>query len=232
MTITQIFAEARSLGNATDTSYTDTNLLRRVNSAYEDIVATILDCDGTWQFDDTNYTSHPIGTTDLVASQQDYTFAETHLIIERVEVKNASGHYEKLAPLDKSQVDVALTEYMSTAGMPIEYDKQGNSIFLYPAPASASVTLSSGLKVYYKRTADTFSSSDVTDGTATPGFASPFHPLLAYKAALPYCSENKPERVPFILSEIKRLEDKLINFYSRREKDIEVKLTMAPISFR
>ena len=218
-TITDINAEARALVDADSTSYPDAVLLRRINHAYENIVGKLIQNDGRWQFDDSNYTDLPIGTANLVDGQQDYAFDVRFLNVERVEVKDSTGTWQKLTPFDKSQVNVALTEYYGTSGMPIHYDVQGESIFLYPAPATANVTLTSGLKVHYQRTASIFTSAEVTTGTKTPGFASPWHMVLAYKAAIPFALTYKKDRVELLRSEAYRMEEELMDFEARRNKD-------------
>jgi hypothetical protein len=231
--IADIEAEARALVDADTTSYPAATLLRRENSAYEEIVGLIIGCDGLWQFDDTNYSDFPIGVTTLVNSQNDYTFDVTHLEIERVEVLDEGGIWHKLAPIDISQIGGAISEFMKEDGRPQYYDKQGSSIVLYPAPDNGvSVTLASGLKVYFQRTADIFTSAEQTTGTKVPGFASPYHYLISYKAALPYALSYKGQRVPMILSEINRLEKGLKEHYSRREKDRRKVMKPAGISHR
>ena len=238
MTIADINTEARALVDADTTSYTAALLLIRVNTAYEKVVAKILGCDGRWQFDDTNYTSFPIATTTLVNSQPDYTFDTAHLKIERVEVMDANGNYYPLEPIDLDDLGgIAPTEFHETDGRPYYYDKQGNSLVLYPAPDNGvSVTLSAGLKVFFQRTADTFTSAQVSTGTKVPGFASPFHHVLAYMAALPYAMSYKKDRVPMILDEIKKVmgdEERKVTgtlekFYGKRQKDERQILSVAP----
>lgn len=233
MTITDIYAEIRSLCDADSTSYPDAVILRRVNASYEHRVGQIIGLDGTWQFDDSNYTTLPIGTQDLVASQQDYSFDTRFLAIERVQVKDANGIWQMVDPIDKSQLlDIALDEYQKTPGIPNEYDKNGESIFLYPSPSASYVTLSGGLKVFFQRTASVFTSGEVSTGTKTPGFASPFHILLAYDASIPYCMSYKKDRVALFEKKAMELEKDLLNFYARREKDVRKQLTMKPIAFR
>lgn len=200
--------------------------MRRVNSAYEEAIGKVIASDGTWQFDDTNYTDLPIGTKNLVASQQDYTFDTTHLMVERVEVKDASGLWHLLSPLDETQVRESLTEYQKTAGMPTEYSLRGSSLFLYPPPASGSVTTTSGLKVYFQRTADVFTSAQVTTGTKVPGIASPFHMLLCYKASLPYCMSYKKDRVGLYEKKAMDLERDMLAYYSKRTKMERPRLTV------
>lgn len=212
--------------DADSTSYSAADLLRRVNSAYEEIVGKIIVADGVWQFDDTNFSSLPIGTTDLVNNQQDYSFDSTQLMVERVQVKDNAGTWHLLYPLDETQIPVALDEYQKTAGLPIEYTVRGSSMFLYPPPATGSVTLTAGLKVFYQRTADVFTSAQVTTGTKVPGFASPYHMLICYKAALPYCMSYKKDRVGLYEKKAMDLEKDMLAYYSRRTKYVRPRLTV------
>ena len=224
-----ICQEIDRICDSDDTSYPRVAKTSRVNGAYEEVVGKIITvADGTWQFDDTSYTDLPIGTTTLVNAQQDYAFATAHLAIERVEVKDASGNYVKLTPLDETQVTVALTEYQKSNGMPTEYAKKGNSIFLYPIPATGSVTMAAGLKVYFQRTASLFTVVSTTAAdTTVPGFASPYHTLLAFKASTTYLATYKKDRLPWCMSEITRLETDMLAFYSRRTKDERPRLTVS-----
>ncbi len=225
MTIADINLEARALVDADSTSYSDATLLRRVNAAYEEVVGKLIALDRNWKFDDSNYTDLPIGTGTLANSQQDYAFSNTLLSIERVEVLDVSGNYNRLDYLDEQDIDGALSEYYETDGVPIKYALRGNSIFLYPAPATGSVTMAAGLKVYFQRTADIFTAAQVTTGTKTPGFASPYHILLAYKAALPYALTYKKDRVPMLMSEIQRLEKEMFALASNKFRDKKSRMT-------
>lgn len=230
--ITAINSKARRLVDADSTTWTAANLLIDINQAYEEVVSDILGMDGLWQFDDTNFTDFPIGRTNLVADQQDYTFASDVLEVERVSFLDANGDYQPLQPIDHSQFSQDPTELFPESGTPVYYDKQGKSILLYPAPASGDVTLTNGLKVFYKRTADIYTSAEVTTGTKEPGFASPFHMILAYKAALTYALSYKPERIPLIEREIAKFEKRMRDFYGRREQDRRKVATMEGVSFR
>lgn len=211
-----IVSEIDSLCDSDSTSYPIADKTRRVNIALDEVVSIILEADGRWEFDGSNLTDLPIATTTLVDAQQDYAFASELLMLERVEVKDSTGTYHKLIPISQSDIDVALTEYKSSDGMPTHYDKIGNSIFLYPAPATASVTVSQGLKVYFKRNVDKFTTADTTQA---PGFASPFHSILAYMASIPYCMTYKQDRVGMYENKVLQIKDSIKSFYSRRSKD-------------
>jgi len=192
---------------------------RLCNLAMDEIITKIFQVDERWQFDDTNHTDYPIGTTTLVAGQQDYTIDVTQIKITGVDIKDASGNYQPLKPMDMHDVrkygkGQSLTEYQETDGMPLKYDVTANGIFLYPAPAAASVTLASGMKVYFQRAGHAFV---VGDTTAVPGFPSLFHQLVAIKASNKYAKQNsmtdKARELDVI--EAKR-EAELVEFYSNR----------------
>lgn len=231
MTIADINTLTRYLCDADTTNYTAANLLITVNNAYEEVITKILKADGRWQWDDDNQTDFPIATTLLVSGQKDYQFDATMLEVEGVEVLDVNGNYYPLTPIDIDDIKAQgldITNYQSTSGKPAEYDLSGNSIVLYPAPdAGVSVTLAAGLKVRFKRGPALFTSAEVTTGTKAPGFASVFHEVLAYKAAIPYCIKNHPDRVQAYESKAARIMGDLELFYGNRMKDEQPTMTMS-----
>lgn len=241
MIISDINQEIRDLCDADATSLTNATLLRRVNTAYETVVGWIITSDGTWEFDDTNYSTHPRGTGTLVEGQEDYSFASEYLDIEAVEILDVGSpaKYIRIKPLDHEQLGgLSPEEYFGltsagnpATGFPEWYDKNGDTIRFYRAPAAAYVTLASGLRVWFKRTADLFTSAQVTTGTKEPGFASPFHVILAYMAAIPYCMAYKKDRVALYKNEVEQMKKDLIKFYGHREADTRKIMTMKSISF-
>jgi hypothetical protein len=110
------------------------------------------------------------------------------------------------------------------------YDKiSTDTIKLYPAPSATDCTLASGLKIKFKRTADLFTSAQVTTGTKEPGIASPFHILIAYMAAIPYCMSYKKDRVNLYQRQVEILTKDMLSHYALREKDVKNIMTTAPI---
>ncbi len=203
------------LTDSDTTSYPTATRLIYANTGQAEVSGDIMGADGNWNYDDTNYTDLPIATATLVAGQQDYSFDDTFLSSEGVSVMDNSGNYQKLKPFDKNELDVDPDEYLKTDGMPTHYDKQGRSVFLYPAPASGSVTLSEGLKVYFKRKTKDITSFDST----SPGFVSTEHLILAYKIALPYNMKYHKDRVNDNRFEIETYRKRIMEHYSRRSKD-------------
>src|ERR1035437_379041 len=216
----------------------DANLLatftRYINEALNTVVNLIMTADGRWQFDDTNNTDFPIATTTLVTTpgseQQDYTFDITMLRILRIEVLDATGAWRKLTPLDETDVyDTSLSDLLKSPGLPLYYDKQGASIFLYPKPLATSVTSIAGLKVWFQRPPSYFVTGDTTK---VPGFNSMYHRLVAMIASRDY-AVFKQLSVAKALSDLVQLgEDSLVENYALRNKDEHVKLSAKKFNWR
>jgi hypothetical protein len=230
MTISDINNKVYFLTKTNSTALAAADLLILVNNAYERIASLIMQSDGRWQWDDSNQTDLPIATTSLVADQNDYSLAVTHLQIERVEVKNSDGIWGVVDPIDRSDIgDMPLNEYFKNSGIPDKYDILGSSIFLWPAP---NYSQSASLRIYFKRAPALFTSTEVTTGTKVPGFNSLYHDLIPLWASYDYALANGLPNANQLLQEIVRKEDALKKDFSFRQPDDRKRITMAPISFR
>lgn len=206
-------------GAITDNAERLATFTRNVNIAVDEVIVDIMKQDERWQFDDTNHTDYPIGTTTLVDGQQDYVFDVTHIKITGVDVLDASGVYQPMKPTDIDTIrnfgkGESLTAYESADGMPEYYDVTATSIFLYPAPAAGSVTVASGLKVYFQRAGVAFVT---TDTTAIPGFPSLFHQIVPIKASNRFAKQNSMQDKARELDAIEqKLQGDITEWYSNR----------------
>jgi len=217
---------------ATDTtSLPVTDFLRSANTYYRKAAYLIWKNAAGWEFDDSTYTTLPIATCDLVAAQQDYALPTSALDIQRVEVLNSAGDYILLNRMTKEEVtEEALSEYYSTNGLPKYYDLVGNSLLLYPAPASANVTTTAGLKVYLSRDISAPSNFSSTPGayrtiSQEPGFHVNFHPYIAYGVAIDYgVSKNyTQEKMANLRLALKEYEQSIATYYAERDRDYPTK---------
>ncbi len=202
---------------------------RLINEGLNRVTFLILQSDGRWQFDDSNNTDLPIGRTDLVTTvgleQQDYSLSVTHLKILGVEVLNAAGSWVNLQPLD--QLDLmnsgnSVSDFLKTAGMPMYYDKIGNSIFLYPKPLGTAVTSTGGIKVRFQRPPSYFV---YTDTTKVPGFNSLYHELVALIASRNYAMSNNFKNAKGLAERVQLGEDALVADYALRNGDEKIGLS-------
>jgi len=224
VTITDIFAEARALVDADSTSYPDATLLRRINQAGRELTAKFIISNKNIKFDDANNTDLPIGTFDLVNEQQAYNHGGSLIQIDRVEIKDINGNWKKLDYINEKNITEALAEYKKTAGMPTEYARRSNSIFLYCPPSSSYVTLTAGGKIYYANGFVDFVTGDI-GGVGEPGIAQTHPFIFAYKMALPYAESYKKDRVPFLMAEIARMESDLISVDLSKNNDVRQAMT-------
>lgn len=225
--------------SANTSSYPIADVVRNSNTALDNVVTLILGADGRWQFDDTNSTDLPIGTTALVSGQQDYSFDSEYLVIKSIECSDSNGRWIKLEPIDNYDEDVALSQFETTNGIPKYYDKMGESILLYPAPnysIAPDDATPGGLRAYFQRKIDYFVANDTVK---EPGFAKHLHKYIPlYNAYVYACAKNLPKQA----SLERRLRfyegTKLIGgndagaitkFYSYREKDRVKRITTRPV---
>ena len=232
-TIADINAECRLLTDSDTTSYPAADLLLRINKNYEQVIGWLINADGIWEFDDSNYGSLPIGVYTLVNNQRSYTFAADFLDLLEVSVMDLNGIYRKIKQFDPfTEIGSVEELYGTVTGFPQVFDMvSDDTIKFYPNISSTNVTLASGLQVKFKRTSDLFTSAQVTTGTKEPGFASPWHYILSYMSAIPFCAVYKPERVPVYEREVERMKKELIKHYSRRNKDVRNVMTNKEISY-
>ena len=237
MTIADLNAFTRFLCDADTTSYTAANLLITVNNALEVITGKLINSDGNWQYDDTNYTDLPIGTGNLVSGQSSYSFSSEYLDVLEVMILTTGGIYQRITPFDPSEMNMSWDEWVNSStgtipnGFPQYYDKVGDSIRLDRSPTATYATLTAGLKVRFKRTADLFTSDQVTTGTKVPGIASPYHSLIAYMAAIPYCMSYKKDRVALYEKKVDEMTKDMIEFYTRRAKDERPVMSVEQITY-
>jgi len=192
-----------------------TNLLNR---AYERYFEISLRADGKWEFDDSNASDFPIATTGLTSGQQDYAFATDMIRVKGVEIKDESGEWQVLKPIDLSDIHDSgsgYSEFNENGGIPRYYDKVGNSIFLFPEP---NYTQGASLKVFYSRPPALF---DTADTTETPGFTSLHHDYLVVRACYEYASMRSLARqVEPLFQSATEFEQVIIpEFYRDRDED-------------
>jgi len=205
------------------TDYGINDITRNVNRWYDRVVSLIMRADGRWEWDDDNYDTLPVATTNLVSGQPDYNIASSSFLnLIRVEVKDQSSNWILLKPISyEDRKGSAMTEWAETDSTPESYDKVGNSIILYPTSDYSS---DSALKVYFQRVPSYFAYDDTTK---VAGFAPLFHRILSMGAAYDYCLVNSfPEKRATLKGEIAGMEAQLIAYYSQRSKDEQPRMTL------
>ena len=239
MTIADINTLARFLTSTDTVSYTAAQLLIAVNASYERVTGKIISeiAGRRWQYGDFNYTAFPTFTISMSDGVQSYDLNDIStrpLTIMGLEVLDQSGnpHVLRRTSLKEIHKDgTAFDDYQSTNGLPNEFEIRDNLIVLYPAPATANVTLTNGLIIYYLRTADVFTSAQVSTGTKQPGFPSPWHDILAYESAWLFGIKQGLPNANTLFAEVQRKEKEMIDFITRQDQQDDPRFAVNTKSF-
>ncbi len=231
MNIVDIEKFTRFLTRTDTTSLTAAELLILENKYYEEITGRIISetAGAKWQYGDSNYSAFPDYTEDLVNSQAEYDIGafgsdadEIPLLIMGVEILDVNGNYQPITPITLQQIretGIGQSEFFKADGKPQRYEKRENFLVLYPAPDNGvTVTLTSGLKIFYLRRADIFTSAEVSTGTKVPGFPTPWHDLLSWGPAYDYSLSIDKPNDRFRFEYDKRFKE-MMAFISRRDQD-------------
>ncbi len=193
-----------------------------INLALDKALHIIFSADGKWQFDDSNHTDYPIITTDIFASQRDYSFTSDEnsnliLDIQRVFYRSSTtAPYYEIFPIDvQTRDEREITEFvdgLNTEAQPITYDKTATGVFLNNVP---STNVISGLKLYISREGSYFTTSDTTKFA---GFAGLYHEYLVLEPCYRYARAHTLEKREVFKRDLLEMEKNIIEHYSKRDK--------------
>lgn len=97
---------------------------------------------------------------------------------------------------------------------------RGDSVYLYPAPATGSVTMTAGGRMFFSREVDAFTSADTTQ---EPGFAEPYHRIVSLGMSFDWLMVNGPrEKATDARTEIEQLRSELREFYGSKNQESRV----------
>jgi len=228
LTYTQLLDLIDDNVKSNSTSYSTADKTRDINLALDRALSLIFSVGGTWQFDDSNHTDYPIITTDLVSGQRSYAFTSdgsSNLILEiyKVMVADSNGLFREMTPVDQQAVNPnSPSNYwdgLNTTGIPNTYDKTSNGIFLDPIP---SYSRTAGLKIFINREASYFT---VSDTTKKSGIAGLFHEYLALRPSYQYAFRNSLPNTAVLKAETTEMENAMMDYYKKREKDVIKRVT-------
>lgn len=145
--------------------------------------------DRSFQWDDTNHTKLPEGTTTLTSGQSDYSFLtdeQSNSIVTLLGVSLlTNGFYYPLKMVDRNDKTIDNYDLIydqatfgQVSGTPTRYDKIADNIIRLDFKPTA--TTAAGLKFYFQRTPSYFSASDTTKA---PGFSPLLHRGFVIAAA-------------------------------------------------
>lgn len=219
--IIQLLEDLTNTQSSSTSSYPVAVKIRDINSAFDDYQNLVKQSSGTWQADDSNHVKYPNMKFNLSSTQQDYTFTVDEQgnqvqDIYRVEIKNADGVWTLLKPYDEFLEEEAIGARELLTGTPARYYKTANGIFLDVTPNYNSTL---GIRMFYTRSPDYFTTTDVTNETKEPGIPNGHHRYLAYKPAYWYWLPKDTAKANAYLSEVMRIETSIQKDISLRNRD-------------
>ena len=225
-----IVQQVRSLMRVDSTQWPTAKIVASVNNYLDTLTGYAIGADKRFQWDDTNHTALPEGTTNLTAHQSDYSFltdqqGNTILTLIRIELLGTTGgtDWSLLKPIDQSDfTEESLNFLQTTTGIPTHYDKIADNIIrLYPKP---SITVTAGLKFSFQRTPSYFLASDTTK---SPGVAPILHRGFVVAAAFDGALTLGLANLQALSVEMQKEEEKMKVYFKSRNNDDRSRLTMA-----
>lgn len=211
----------------------------RVNSALDDYLLIWAKSAGTWQADDINFTNYPIITANIVSGQREYPFSVddgsnriTDLSKVLILQSSTATEYQVISPVDELETDKSEILVNSTTGVPNQYGKLANAIFLDPVP---NYSISNGIKMIVNREGSYFVYTDTTKIPGVPAFHEYFYkkPAWEYAKIKDLAKKTSLEKDVIDLegNERLRITGKIQEFFSRRERDVRHIMTPKKIQY-
>ena len=209
---TGLVQDADFLLGTDSTRYPLKDKARIANGYMDKAVSIILKTSGTWQWDDTNNTDLPIGTTNIVSGQRDYTLDTDYLTIDKVLIDDGTGNFTTIPQTDEQDpwAGSYLANNTGNDGIPFRYDLLGMSLFLDAVP---NYNATGGLKVYFKRGANYFVS---TDTTKEPGIPTHLHKYISLGMAYEYAMKKGMNIAQSLAVELQRYEKMIAEHFNTR----------------
>lgn len=234
MTLSEISTKISDLTGQNTTTYSDAKRAVDLTIWQGKLVSMILESADDAGYDDPRWGDFPIQRTDLVSGQRRYGFAVSDAVLsfDRVDVSYDGVTWVKAEPIDTARLAQSMGDGTTAASENLvdanfstsapRYDIEGGfTVALYPRP-----TASTGkIVVRCSRVAKPITESDVTAGTAVPGFDVNFHFLLAYGPAFEFASAHRLPNAPDISAVLSDGEARLRRQYSRKQPDYQVSVT-------
>lgn len=203
-----------------------------INMALDDYTELAIKSSGKFQWDDSNQTDYPIITTNLVSGQRSYSFttdgsSNLILFLYRAAILPSATAtlYQEIFPIDvQSDLENDILRNVTSGGVPYQYDKTANGIFLDPIP---NYNATNGLKLWINREGSYFTTADTTKKPGTPGV---HHEYFVTKPCFWYAKANNLTSLPQLEKEVVDWEGserlgvmgRIQEYFSIRSKDERV----------
>ena len=237
-TLADINTKISNLTTTDTTQFPNSDRLIDINLWQQKIAGMIMDSEDESYYDDARFTGYPKVTVPLTTNR-DYSISQaltdsggiaySCLKIKSVSVSYDGSTFYRATPMDLAETNLPDNPASATAASSKldaffsrtapRYSFKNNAIWLYPLAQASDVTGGASMIVEMERGAAEFTLSDLTTGTATPGFDITFHQMLAYGVAFEFCQSKGMPQAQSIYRELQVFEDRLRKQYSSKQLD-------------
>lgn len=228
-----ICEQSRSLAGVDSTQWPTQKIVNSANNWHDTVTGYAIGADKRFQWDDTNHTKLPQGTTDLVLNQTDYSFLTDEqgnniITLIGLSLIDANSVEYPLRLVDRNDPDYDISSFGKNSGTPTAYDKIADNIIRLDFKPSSTDVSTYDLKFYFQRTGSYFTSSDTTK---SPGVSPLLHRGYVIAAAYDIALTLGLANLSALAVEMQKEEKKMINYFSVRSRDERSRLTMAKINY-
>ncbi len=220
-----ICQQVRSFMRVDETQWPTYKIVNSVNNYHDTVTGYAIGNDRRFQWDDSNHTKLPIGTTNLVAAQADYSFLTDEqnnrilnlLGVSLIEI--ATNKETRLTPIDRADSDYNEVSFGIETGTPTQYDKIADNIIRTNTACTADDVAKYKLKFYFQRAGSYFTASDTTK---EPGVSPLLHRGYVIAAAYDGAMTLGLDNLQALSIELQKEEEKMKQYFAIRNTD-EVK---------
>lgn len=227
-----IVEQARSMMRVDAAQWPTSRIVNSVNNWHDTVTGYAIGADRRFEWDDTNHTKLPIGTTNLVAGQPDYSFLtdeQNNKILNLTSVsllEIATDRETMLYPVTRSDDNYDYSSFGVVTGLPTQYDKIADNIIRFDFVPTANEVSLYKIKFYFQRTGSYFAA---TDTTKEPGVSPLLHRgyviAAVYDGALTLGLDNLQP----ISVELQKEEQKMKQYFAIRNTDEISIITPEPV---
>lgn len=213
-----IVEQARALARVDSTQWPTQRVVNSTNNWHDFLTGYLIGEDKRFQWDDTNHTKLPEGTTDATINVSDYSFLndeQSNAIITLTGISIlTNGNYVPLKLVDRNDPDYDASTFGTTTGTATRYDKIADNVIRLDFKPSATIT--AGLKFYFQRAGSYFTSSDTTK---SPGVSPLLHRGYVVASAYDIALTLGLANLNALSVERDREEKKAVRYFADRNRD-------------
>ena len=219
---TGIVEQTRAMMRVDAGQWPTSRIVNSCNNYLDTVAGYAIGADRRFEWDDTNHTKLPIGTTNLVANQTDYSFLtdeQNNSIINLTSISLIdilTNEETQLFAISRTEPEYSYSSFGVDPGTPSQYDKIADNIIKLDTMPTAADVAQYKLKFYFQRTASYFTASDTTK---SPGVSPLLHRgfviASAYDGALTLGLNN----LSALSLEMQKEEVKMKEYFAIRNTD-------------